>query len=137
MSGERGSVTLWMVGLVMVVLAVGGIAVDLWRGLAAHRHVAAVVDAAAIAAGSGIDERAWREDGRLVLEPARVAQAVAASVAVQSPTPAVDVSVDTAGDGSQATVTGATTVDLTLLGLFVDGDLEVSARATASPSLSP
>lgn len=137
MKGERGSVTLWMVGLVMMVLAVGGIAVDLWRGLAAHRHVAAVVDAAAIAAGSGINEQEWRLNGRLVLDPARVAESVSASVAAQAATPPVAVDVITAGDGSEATVTGVTAIDLTLLGIFVDGDLEVSARATVSPSLSP
>lgn len=58
--------------------------------------------------------------------------AVAAQV-----TDGLAVSVVTMGDGSAATVTGSTTVELTLLGLIVEGGLEVAAAATASPTLSP
>lgn len=132
---ERGSITLWMVGLVMVVFAVGGLAIDLWRGLAAHRQVAAVVDSAAIAAGSGIDEVAWRSSGELSLDPTRVDQLVAA-VGAQSEG-AVMLRVSVAADGSTASVEGATTVDLTLLGILTDGPLEITARAAVVPALSP
>ena len=133
---ERGSITLWMVGMVMVVFVVGGIAIDLWRGLAAHRQVAAIVDSAAVAAGSGIDEIAWRDQGLLRLDPGHVDERVAASVSAQD-TELIVVAVVTAADGSSATVTGSTTVDLTLLAIVVDGAFEVSASATASPFLSP
>jgi len=137
MSGERGSVTLWMVGMVAVVMAVGGIAVDLWRGLSAHRELASLVDAAAVAAGSGIDEGSWRLEGKLALDPVAVSDRVSAAVAAQSPAAGVTVSVETSPDGSEATVAGASSVELTLLGLLVDGDLDLSARATVSPTLSP
>ncbi|MGH8912308.1 MAG: pilus assembly protein TadG-related protein [Acidimicrobiia bacterium] len=133
---ERGSITLWMVGMVMVVFVVGGIAIDLWRGLAAHRQVAAVVDSAAVAAGSGIDEIAWRDQGLLRLDAGHVDERVAVSVSAQDPESIV-VAVVTAADGSSATVTGSTTVDLTLLAIVADGAFEVSATATASPILSP
>lgn len=126
-----------MVGMVMIVFAVGGIAIDLWRGLAAHRWVASVADSAAVAAGSGIDEEVWRFEGRLVLDPSHVEQRVAAAVAAQSGDTPIEYSVVTAGDGSQATVTTATSVELTLLSLLADGDLEISAHATASAVLSP
>lgn len=132
---ERGSITLWMVGLVMVVFAVGGLAIDLWRGLAAHREVAAVVDSAAIAAGSGIDELAWRTTGELSLDPARVDQLVAAVGAGSGG--AVTLRVSVAGDGSTASVQGATTVDLSLLEILTDGPLEITARAAVVPVLSP
>lgn len=137
MSGDRGSVTLWMVGLVMVVFLVGGIAIDLWRGLTAHRHLASVVDAAAVAAGSGIDEERWRMEGRLVLDPERVGERVAVAVASQPSSATVEMEVVTAADGGQATVTGRTAIDLTLLALVTEGDLVLSASATASPNLSP
>lgn len=133
---ERGSISLWMVGMVMVVFLVGGIAIDLWRGLAAHRQVASIVDAAAVAAGSGIDELAWRTTGDLRLDPAHVEQRVSVAVAAQA-APKVAVSVVTAGDGLSATVSGWTTVDLTLLGLIATDALEVSATATAAPAVSP
>lgn len=136
MNGERGSITLWMVGMVMVVFAVGGIAIDLWRGVAAHRNVASVVDGAAVAAGSGIDEERWRLGGVLILDSDRVRQQVAAARDVHDDPPVV-LEVVTAADGSEATVTGRTTVELTLLGLFTDGAIEISARATVSPLLSP
>src|SRR5690606_5356332 len=45
--------------------------------------------------------------------------------------------VDTAADGSEATVRAWTSVDLTLLRLVSAGPLEVSARATVTPLLSP
>jgi hypothetical protein len=125
-----------MVGMVMIVFLVGGIAIDLWRGLASHRQVASIVDAAAIAAGSGIDEEAWRDNGLLRLEPGHVVERVAMAVAAQA-APGVSVSVVTAGDGSAATVSGSTTVELTLLGLVVSDGFEVSATATAVPALSP
>lgn len=137
MRDDRGSITLWLVGLVMIVFAVGGIGIDLWRGLAAHRYVASVVDAAAVAAGSAIDEEMWRFEGELILDPDRVRDHVALSVAAQSGGPDVAYAVATAPDGSRATITAATTVDLTLLALLVEGALEVSATATASPMLSP
>lgn len=134
---ERGSITLWMVGLVMVIFAVGGIALDLWRGLSAHRFVASTVDAAAVAAGSGIDESRWRRDGSLALDPDRVEERVSAAVGAQPSGPVLEYSVVTAPDGSEATIEAGTTVNLTLLAVLVDGDLEVSARATAEPTLSP
>lgn len=136
MNNERGSVTLWMVGMVLIVFAVGGIALDLWRGLTAYRQVSALVDSAAVAAGSGLDESAWRVEGRLVLDPALVQARVAESIAAQSgDTIGHDVVV--AADGSEATVRAWTSVDLTLLRLVTGGSIEVQARATASPTLSP
>ena len=134
---ERGSVTLWMVGMMLVVLVVGGISIDLWRALSAHREVAAVVDSAAVAAGSGIDEVIWRNEGRLVLDPARVEARVVLSVGSQEGTAPVAIAVVTAPDGSEATVTGSTAVGLTLLGLVVGESIDISATATAQPALSP
>lgn len=136
MNGERGSVTLWMVGLVMVVLVVGGIAIDLWRGLIAYQHLSSLVDSVAVAAGSGIDESVWRLEGRLVLDPERVRSRVSEAITTQTGLP-VAYDVDTAADGSEATVRAWTSVDLTLLRLVSAGPLEVSARATVTPLLSP
>ena len=60
---DRGfsSVTFMLMMLVLV-LAVGAISVDLWHLVAEHREVAGVVDGAAIAAASAIDEEALRLD---------------------------------------------------------------------------
>ncbi len=135
-AGERGSVTLWMVGMVLVVFLVGGIGLDLWRGLTAHRLVATVVDSAAVAAGSGIDEGAWRSGGELRLDPEVVDERVAAVVAAQS-VEGVQIRVTVAPDALSATVTGSTHVDLTLLALLVSEGFTVSASASAAPVLWP
>lgn len=137
MSDERGSITLWMVGMMLVVLVVGGISVDLWRALATQRLVAAVVDSAAVAAGSSINEGRWRSAGSLVLDPAIVEQKVQRIVAAQDAADSIRVWVVTAGDGSSATVTGTAELELTLLKLVAPGSIEVSATATAIPQLSP
>lgn len=137
MSEDRGSVTLWMVGMMLVILVVGGVSVDLWRALTMHRLVAAVVDSAAVAAGSGIDESRWRATGRLVLDPGRVEERVARTVAAQDEAGSIRVWVVTAGDGSAATVAGTAEVGLTLLKLVAPGGIRVSATATAVPKLSP
>lgn len=126
---------MWMIGLVMIVFLFGGIAIDLWRGLAAHRQVAAAVDAAAVAAGSGIDETVWRTEGVVILDPGQVEERVEAAVAAQGG--GITVSVLTAEDGGEAVVTGYKTVELTLLRLLSDEGLDVSARAIAIPRLSP
>jgi hypothetical protein len=124
-----------MLGMVMVVFTVGGLAIDLWRGLAAHRQVAGVVDSAAVAAGSAIDEDAWRAQGILVLDPDRVRRRVA--VAEAEAGSSVVLAVTVAADGLSARVTGTTTVDLTLLGIITEGPLQIGARATVAPVLSP
>jgi uncharacterized membrane protein len=64
---DRGfsSVTFMLMMLVLVI-AVGAISVDLWHLVAEHREVAGVVDGAAIAAASAVEEEALR------LHPPRV-----------------------------------------------------------------
>ena len=59
------SVTFMLMTLVMVI-AVGGISIDLWHLVAEHREVAGVVDGAAISAANAIDMEALRQDPPLV-----------------------------------------------------------------------
>jgi Flp pilus assembly protein TadG len=77
-SDERGSTTLWTLMLAMSLLALGGISVDLWSALGAHRDLAGVADAAAAAAASEIDQDVFRSTGEVRLDPdAAVATAMA------------------------------------------------------------
>lgn len=136
MNHERGSITMWMLGLVFVVFLIGGIGVDLWRGLAAHRRVTAVVDAAAVAAGSAIDEQAWRASGQMRLDVEAVDAAVAGVLVAQG-VDDVEVVVDVAADGSMATVSGSTAFELTLLRIVSVEPLRAEATATGAPALAP
>lgn len=69
--GEAGftSVSFMLMMLVMVV-AVGGISVDLWHVVAEHRDVAGVVDGAALAGAAAVDRDGLRADPTMVrLQP--------------------------------------------------------------------
>lgn len=133
---DRGSVTIWVLGLSVLILLFGGLALDYWRALALQRELSAVADSAAIAAASGLDEETYRTSGELVLDPARARQLANAAVEWQG----VDIlgsEVDV--DPASVTVTLTASVDLGLLGVFVDetAPLTVRASATAVPELIP
>lgn len=134
--GDRGSVTIWVLGLSMLLLVFGGLALDYWRALALQRELASVADSAAIAAASGIDEAVYRETGDVILEPVRSRSLAEAAVDWQG----VDVlGVDVAVAPVSVTVTLTGEVELGLLGVFVDQSepLTVRATATAAPELVP
>lgn len=133
---ERGSVTIWMLGLSMLLLIFGGLALDYWRALALQRELAAVADSAAIAAASGIDEEHYRETGEVILEPVRSEGLARAAVDWQD-VYVLDLVVDVETTSVTVTLTGE--VELGLLGVFVDQSepLMVRGRATAFPELVP
>lgn len=135
-SSERGSITIWMLGLSLLLLLFGGLALDYWRALALQRELASVADSAAIAAASGLDEDVYRSGGEIVLDPARCRDLASESVAWQE----VDVlSTVVDVDTAEVSVTLTAAVELGLLGVFVDEDepLTVRATATAVPELIP
>jgi len=76
--GERGSVTVWMVLIVMVLTMVIGIAVDLSGQVNAKRRAGDVAAQAARVAGQQISPDAYLADGRSV--ELAVAKAKAAAV---------------------------------------------------------
>lgn len=78
---ERGSVTFWLLGLSLLLMAVGGIGLDLWRALEVRRDLAATADAAAAAAVSAIDEAHWRETGEVRLDTSMARDRALASLA--------------------------------------------------------
>ena len=68
MSNERGSMTIWAMGMSLLLFAVGFLSLDLWSGFAARQEAAAIADSAAIAGATALDESAWRS-GVVALEP--------------------------------------------------------------------
>ena len=67
-AAERGSVTLWMMGLGLMILTLGGLSVDLWRLIAERRELAVMAEAAAVAAVNAIDTEEFRRSGEVVLD---------------------------------------------------------------------
>ena len=138
MRGDRGSMTIWMLGLSVLVLLFGGLAIDFWRALALQRELSAVADSAAIAAASGIDEVRYRESGEVILDRERARALGEASITDQEVDPlSYEIVTDSAGLSVSVVVVDA--VELGLLGLLVDQTepLTVRAEATASPRLLP
>jgi hypothetical protein len=136
MRSDRGSVTIWVLGLSMLLLTFGGLALDYWRALALQRELASVADSAAIAAASGIDEEVYRATGEIVLAPARARELAGTAIAWQGVEVLISV-VDVEPNEVSVSLTAA--VELGLLGIFVDQDdpLTVRGRATAVPVLLP
>ncbi len=132
---ESGSVTFWMLGLALIVLALGGMSLDLWRVFLERRELAGIVDAAAIAGASAIDESAFRSGGEVRVDPAKAVRVACAYLRTHSNPPAscAGIRADQAG----IEVTASHKVDLTLLNLLLPrvqrGPLaiRVSARVEA------
>jgi uncharacterized membrane protein len=138
MSSDRGSITIWMLGLSVLLLLFGGLSIDFWRALALQRELAAIADSAAVAAASGIDEEHYRATGEVILDSTRAQILGTASMTAQDLDP-VSFEVATTVDGLSVNVVVVDLVELGLLGLFVDQTepLTVRAEATASPRLLP
>jgi len=129
---------LWTLGLALSLLMLGGISIDLWSALGAHRDLAGIADAAAVAAASGVDTERFRNDGVVRLDEG-LAEGLALSLIAAQPNGA-DLSaapvVVVAADGQSVTVDLQRRVDLTLLRLLVaDGSIVVGATATSDASL--
>ncbi len=135
-TSDRGSVTIWVLGLSMLLLLFGGLALDYWRALALQRELAAVADSAAIAAASGVDEEYYRETGEVILEPTR-SRGLAETAVDWQGVDLVDLVVDVEPTLVSVTVVGE--VELGLLGVFVDQSepLTVRGSASATPVLVP
>ena len=59
---QHGMITLWILGLTIAVMFLGGLGLDLWRAIAVRREVSMMADAAATAGANGLDENALRGD---------------------------------------------------------------------------
>lgn len=134
---EAGTVTIWLLGLCVVLLAVGGLSLDLWRAFSERRALAGAADAAAVAGASGLDVDAFRATGEVTLDPAAARALAAANLADQ-----VDLDALTGADITATpaivivTITGS--VDLTLTRVLLDAmPLTIRVTATAEPTRSP
>jgi uncharacterized membrane protein len=138
LSSERGSVTLWTLGLSLLLVLFGGVAVDFWRALALQRELAAIADSASVAAASGIDEEHYRTTGEVLIDAAR-ATGIGSSYVASQDVALEDVIVTTSPDGLSVSVLVVDHLELGLMGVFVDqqAPLTVNAEATAIPMLVP
>jgi hypothetical protein len=127
-----------VLGLTVVIIGFGGVALDFWRALSTQREVAAIADAATVAAASGIDELHYRTTGEVMLDADRARALGARSIALQ------DEVLDSAvfsilPDGSAVELTVLASIDAGFIGFFTgdDGRLKVRATSRAAPRLIP
>ena len=133
---DAGTITLWVLGLCLMLFALGGISLDLWRSFSERRSLAATADAAALAGASAIDEDEYRASGALVLEPSQAEAHARAHVAAQLDRPSLR-GVAVHADREAVTVVVHGRVGFTLLGVLVPHDeLDVQVTATATPRRS-
>lgn len=134
---ETGAVTLWLLGLCVVLLLVGGLSLDLWRAFSERRALAGAVDAAAVAGASGVDVDTFRATGQVVLDPAAAEDLAAANLAAQTDLAGL-AAVDISATPAALTVSATGTVELTLTRVLLDAaPLTIRVTASAEPSRSP
>lgn len=130
---EQGTVMVWLVGLVVPVLLLSGLAVDLWRALDQRRAMVGVIDAAAVAGSSGLDLDHLHATGEARLDPDRADELASQYLTRNGDQVDLDhASITVDRDGSVITVTGTTTLDFTLLSLALPEARKVGAEATVA-----
>ena len=133
---EDGSVTLWLLGVSIMLVALGGVSVDLWRSFSARRALASGADAAALAGASAIDENRYRDSGIVVLLPSAAERRARDSLAAQLDRAAM-LDAEVAATEQSVTVVVHGRVGFTLLGVLSQGSFELEVAATATPRRSP
>lgn len=131
---DGGTVTVLLLGILMLVLSLGGLSIELWRAFDAWRAVSAAADAAAVAGASGVDREHLRATDQVRLDPDAARRRAAANLARHEQS-VDDATITVARDGSAITVTTTRRLTPHLLGLL-GGDLDgrtVAAEATVAP----
>jgi uncharacterized membrane protein len=135
---ERGSVTMWGIGMALILFGFAGLVVDTWRVFAERQDLAGMADAAVIAGATAVDVAEFRASGTIRLDPATAETRARAYLARQDTWDPAEISatVVAAPDGSQISVTLEKDVDFTLLGFFLPGEapLRITIPATANPN---
>lgn len=137
---ERGAVTIWGIGLILVLFGVAGLAIDTWRVFAERQALAGLADSASIAGATAVDVVEFRNSGTVQLDQ-DLAEARASDYLNEH---AGDLDDDIAANitfpanGIEVTLTRE--VELTIVGAFLDEGvvgMEVSAYSTPGERVGP
>jgi hypothetical protein len=134
---DHGAVTLWLLGVCVTVLFLGGISLDLWRGFSERRAIAGVADAAAAAGAAGVDEAHLRVTGEVRLHRDLARTLAAHSLAGQTASTAITgVRIEPSPERITVVVHG--TVELSLLRILLGPRaLPITVTAGAEPVRAP
>jgi Flp pilus assembly protein TadG len=132
---ERGTVTLWLLGLALMLLPLGGLGVDLGRSFSSRRALSAAADAAALAGSGAIDMDVYRANGAVVIDPLAATQRARRSIVDQLDSDDLR-RFAVRSDATSVTVEVEGVVDLTLLRLVRGAEpFTVRVSSTARPVL--
>jgi hypothetical protein len=81
--GDEGMITLWVLGVALMIMFVGWLSVSLWTGSAQRRQLAAAADQAAQAGATALDVTTFRASGVRQLDPGSAEQRALDSLADQ------------------------------------------------------
>ncbi len=133
---DAGTATLWVLGLCVALMFLGGFGVDLWHAIDTRRELSSMADAAASAGADALDEASLRA-GYVRLDSLRARELALATLEAFPSSRSLDmVTVDV--DGSRVTVTLRGHVAFSLLRVFArERGTDVVAHASAEPRLRP
>jgi len=131
-------VTIWGIGLTLVVAAFAGLAIDVWRVFAERQDLAGMADSAAIAGATAIDLAHLNDTGEVVLDPVLAAQRALDYLEHQDGWgDDIEHQVTPDPGGVGLTIVLERDIDFTLLGPLLPGEdpLHVTVTAFASPNV--
>jgi len=126
---DHGTITLWTLGMVLVVLFIGWLGIGLWTAYAERRELAAAADQAAQAGATALDTATFRTTGARVLQPDLAENRAWNSLAEQDLGAITAAVVNATTD--QITIVLESDVDNGLLSLFGGDDEPLHVRVTA------
>lgn len=130
--------TIWGIGLTLVIAAFAGLVIDTWRVFAERQDLSGMADAAAIAGATAIDIDHLDATGEVVLNPGLARQRAFEYLAHQDGW-GDDITYDAipAPDGAGIDVVLERDIDFTLLGPLLPGEgpLHVTVTSFASPNV--
>lgn len=127
--GDRGMVTIWALGMVMVLGFFGWMSMDLWSVFAERRELAAAADQSARAGATALDVDRWRTSGVRQLDPTLAEALVIESLAAQDTRELSNVTIT--ATPTEVTVVLEADIASGLVSLFNLGGGDLQVRVTA------
>ncbi len=137
-TGQRGSVTIWGIGLTLILALFAGLVIDTWRVFAIRQDLAGMADAAVIAGATAIDIDHLNDTGEVILAGAAAELRALQYLEHQDGWSSdITYTIISAPDGSNVTVALEQDVDFTLLGPLLPGEepLHITVTSRASPNV--
>ena len=135
---QSGSITIWGIGLTLVIALLAGLVIDTWRVFSIRQDLAGMADAAAIAGATAVDIEYLNRTGDVILAGAEAELRALEYLQHQDGwSSEISYTIAAATDGSEVTVVLQNDVDFTLLGPLLPGEdpLQITVTSRASPNV--